>query len=80
LPSSAPIEPSQSDRDPINGFVLRLASPGASWVVGVYESEADATEQARIGVHGHPHATDAFLWEYRHGCVVGYQRFRLPPA
>jgi hypothetical protein len=60
--------------------VLRLASPAASWVVGIYESEADATEQARLGARSHPHVTDAFLWEYRHGCIVGYQSFHLPPA
>jgi hypothetical protein len=79
-PTSAPIEPSPPARGPIDGFVLRLASPHASWVVGVYESEADATEQARRGARSDPHVTDAFLWEYRHGCVVGYQSFPLSPA
>jgi hypothetical protein len=60
--------------------MVRLASPAASWVVGVYPSEADAIEQARLGAQRHPLVTDAFLWEYRHGCVVGYQSLQLPPA
>jgi hypothetical protein len=59
---------------PLDGFVLRLATLGSSWVDGLYPREADARRRAGEMLEQHPEITGAYLWEYRHGQVVRCHR------
>lgn len=61
---------------PLDGFVLRLAALGSSWVDGLYPREADARRRAGEMLDRHPEITGAYVWEYRHGQVVRCDRLR----
>lgn len=54
--------------------MLRLAATGVgSWVEGPFVSEVEARERLDLCAKAR-RLTDAILWEYRFGCVVGSAR------